>query len=121
MNIERVERIPDLVRDAGSKQSERVEPLRFERLLRASPALGDVAQDDRVTDALPRDVHPLLAMAVGVVLVRTYLTLDHQRHDVEINETIRWIKNLHVPAHRAFTARKRFPIKPTNALIQALA
>src|SRR5713226_3310514 len=98
MAVQRIKRVANLVRHAGGEQGERVYALGLERLLRRAPALGDVAQNHRVTNLLAcsrarrsrrsRDIVPGYRIAV----------LDHQRHDVEINKPVRWIENFHVAA-----------------------
>ena len=49
MNVERVERIADFMRNPGSEQSQRVQPLRLDRLLFAASSFSDVAQNNRVS------------------------------------------------------------------------
>src|ERR1044071_9188070 len=110
MNVERVERISDCMRDAGSKQRQRVQPLRFDRLLFAPPAFGDIMQNNRVADVFSGDVD----------LVVLGFALYYERDAVKINEAIRGIKNFQVAADRAF-ARKRVPIQTAHALVQTSA
>ncbi len=50
MDVERVERIADLVRDPGGEEGERRQSFRLDRLLGRAPVLRDVAQDHGVAD-----------------------------------------------------------------------
>ena len=60
MDVKRVQRIADLMRDAGGEQSERVEPLRLDRLFSGAPRLGNVAQNHGVTDGFAEMASALL-------------------------------------------------------------
>src|SRR5207302_3808104 len=50
MNVERVQWVANLVGNAGGEQSERVEPLRFNRLLFSPAAFRDIAQNNCMPD-----------------------------------------------------------------------
>ena len=52
MNVERVERVADFVCDPGREQRQRIQPFGLDCLPLRAPALSDVAQNHRVTDAL---------------------------------------------------------------------
>src|SRR6516164_751429 len=116
MNVERVERVSDFVRDTGSEQRQRVQALGLDRLLFAAPAFSDVTQNDRMSDLVTRYVD-----LISVVPIRCRLAFDDERHDVEINEPVGWIKNFHVAADRDLTLRKRRPIETAYAFIEAFA
>ena len=44
--------------------------------------------------------------------------LDHQRHDVKIDEAIFRIKNFHVTAQRSDALGKRSPIEAANTFVE---
>src|SRR5438874_4647457 len=90
MDVERVQRIADFMRDACGEKGERIEPLRLDRFFRRAPALRDVAQDNGVAD--------WFGVAGIVDPGYIFASLDHQRHDIKIQESICWIKNFHVAA-----------------------
>ena len=92
VDVEGIQRIPDLVGDPGSEQRERIEPFGFDRLFRRTPGFSDVAENNRVTDGFG-----LFCSAGG----RFVPPFDQERDDVEIQEPVRGIKNLHVAADRA--------------------
>ena len=50
-----------------------------------------------------------------------FAALDHQRHNVKIDEPIRRIKNLDVPADRGAALGQRFPLQAAHPLIEAFA
>ena len=119
MDVERVERIADLVGNARGEQGERIQSLRLNDLLRRAPALGDIAQDHGVAN--------LFAVA-GTVSISgvsdsshgaSLAVFDHQRHDVKIDEAICRIKNFHVPTDWPAALSKRFPIETEDALVEA--
>ncbi len=47
--------------------------------------------------------------------------LDHERHDVEIDEPVRRIKNLHVPAEGGVRLREGLPIEPADLFLERFA
>ena len=55
MDVQRVERIPDLMRDARREQREGGQLLGLDRFLRRTPRFRDVTQDHRITDELLLD------------------------------------------------------------------
>ena len=113
MDVERIQRVPDFVRNASREQSQRIETFRFDRLLRRATAFGDVAQNHGVTDRLrPRRLIFSSASARRSIV---------KRHNVKIDEPVRRIKNLHVATERAGRFRKRVPIQTADAIGQPLA
>src|SRR5438045_4428079 len=44
---------------------------------------------------------------------------DHQRHDIEIDEAIRRIKDFHVATDWPAALRQRLPIKAADALVES--
>ena len=75
MNIQRVQRIPKFVRDAGGEQCQRRNFFRFQRRRRALPGFGDIPENHR---------HP------GHRIVRLF----HQRYDVKTQKPLPGIKHL---------------------------
>src|SRR3984893_200982 len=90
------------------EQGQGVQPFALDCLLHAPPALGDVAQDNRMTH--------LYSRYVDLILGRP--PFDHERNDVKINEAVGWIKNLDIAADRPATLRERPPIQSADALIE---
>jgi hypothetical protein len=54
----------------------------------------------------------------GCGYISRFAVLDHQRHDVKIDEAIFRIKNLHVTTERSATFSKRFPIEATSTFVE---
>jgi hypothetical protein len=50
--------------------------------------------------------------------INSFAILDHQRHDVKIDEAIFRIKNFHVATKRFAALGKRPPIKAANAFVE---
>ena len=104
MNVQRVERITDLMRHTGSQHCKSRKSLHFDRLLRGTVGLSDVAQDDRATDRLA-------FLAIRIV--------THHRNDIKIQQAIIRIKNLQIPAYDiTMRAREGLPVNSSNDLIQ---
>jgi hypothetical protein len=100
VNGEGVERIAQLVGDACGEHGEGIQALAFELLLGAFPCLGDIA-----------DEHD---KAHGGILV-----LDGG--DVEVQEAVFGIKDLHVAADDGAGCHHAVPVQAANALGEALA
>ena len=135
MNVERVERIPDLMRDARGQQSQRVEPLGLECLLSRTATLGDVAQNHGVADVFGRShgpacraealrrrvARPIPDASQGRGYNIRLVLLDQQRHDVKIDHAIGRIENLDVATDRPAALGERFPIESAHALVERFA
>src|SRR5205809_1135558 len=130
MDVQRVERITDLVCNAGGEQRERIQSLRLNDLLCGAPTLGDIAQDHSVANlfTVAGDGDPIRCFTKRYP-VSTYgvsgsshgpslPVFDHQRHDIKIDETICRIKNFHVATDRPAALSKRLPIETADALIE---
>src|SRR6266536_2074506 len=130
MDVQRIERITNLVCNAGGEQRKRIQSLRLNNLLRGAPALGNIAQDHGVADLFAvtrgRDPghfsakrSPFSIAGVSDSSQGPSLTVfDHQGHDVKIDEAICRIKNFHVATDRLSALSERFPIETTDAVIE---
>src|SRR5438034_9840385 len=132
MDVKRVERITNLVRNTGGEQRERMQSLRLNDLLCGAPTLGDIAQDHGVAN--------LFAVVGGGDPIRCFTerghvstygvsgsghgpslaVFDHQRHDIKIDETICRIKNFHVATDRPAALSMRLPIETADVLVEPL-
>ena len=84
---------------------------RLDRFLRRAPRLGDVAQDHRVADHLLHDGLRALARR----------RVEAQRHDVEIQEAMLRIEDLHVAADHLLGLDELVPLEPAQPLAERLA
>jgi hypothetical protein len=95
MDVKRIERVSNLVRYPSRQQRERIQSLGFDRFLCRASALGDVAQNHGMTNLLRCSRR---SRAGNTVPASRIARFDYQWHDVKIDEPIRGIKNLHIPA-----------------------
>src|SRR5438552_639937 len=112
MDVKRVEWISNFVSNSGGQQSERIQSLRLERLLGGAAAFCDIAQDHGVTDLLAR---PVWLIRIGLVHLAT---LNNQRHDVKVDESIGRIKNLHIAADRSAALGEGVPIETAHPFFE---
>src|SRR6266581_9776973 len=101
---------------ARRQQGERIQSLALDRFLRCAPALGNVAHDDGVAD--------LLAVAAVVgrgIFISVHPRLDHQRHDVKVDEPVSRIKNLEVAGNGTTAVGERVPIEATHSFVELFA
>gem|GEM_PF-904936 len=104
MDVERIERVAEFMRHPGGQQREGGEPFGFQRLFRGAARLRDVAQDDGVADDDARFVLFLPDFAL-------------QRGNVEIEDAVFGIENLHVAADHLFRAARHLaPVQPPKPL-----
>src|SRR5438105_4407798 len=99
------------MRDSGGEQSQRIQALALNRFFRGATAFRDIAQDNGVAD--------LVTYSVGLHIFCAML--DYQRHDVEVDESIRWIENFEVARDWPATSGQRMPVQTTHPLIELLA
>src|SRR5438105_15097352 len=99
------------MRDSGGEQSQGIQALAFNCFLGGATAFRDIAQNNGVANLVARSVplHIFCPM------------LDDQRHDVEVDETIRWIKNFEIARHWPATSGEGVPIQSAHPLIELLA
>src|SRR5215467_4825670 len=127
MNVQRVERVADLVGYACCQQCQRIQPFRLNGLLGCPPALGNIAQDHDVSDLGRRSwSHGPVARILFDASQRrgdsaSFTMLDNERHDVKVDEAILRIKNFHVMADWPATLRQRFPIETSDSFVERFA
>src|SRR5438874_7328466 len=109
--MQRVQSIAMLVRYASSEQRQRVQSLRFNRLLRGAPTLGDITQNHGVANLLVLPIQQTLraraCRGLLVDLLASFPVLNHQRHDIKIYEAICRIENFHVATDWSAALRDR--------------
>src|SRR4051812_42522038 len=110
MNVKRVQRIADFVRDARGQEGKSVEPFRLDCLFRRAAAFGDVAKNNGVPHRFGR--------AWIIDPGYSFAPTEDQGYDVEIQEAIRRIENLDVTADSALRLGEQFPIKTADSFIQ---
>ncbi len=91
MDVERVERIAQLMRDAGGEQRDGVELLRFDRFAGLRAARGQVVENN------------------GEAHQRGVLVL--QRHEIKIQVALLGIEDLQVAIHHAALGQDRRPVE----------
>ena len=96
VDVERVERIADLMGHAGGEQGERVEALGLQRFLRLRAGAGEVAHQHHVAERF-----------AGVLAV-----VD--RREIEIQEAVLRIEHLQIAADRAAGFAEALPIQPAD-------
>ena len=103
MDVQRIKRISDLMSYPCRKQRERRKALAFDGLLRGATILGDVAHDDCASDEL---------------LMRIFA---HQRHDIEIQESVLGIEDLQIAADDLTGAGTLGEVQSTDHLSKRFA
>src|SRR5262245_50741240 len=132
MNMKRVQRIPDLVRNACSQQPQRIQTLRLNCLLCCAAAFGDIAQDHHMPNLFrtcsrgrrlrSNSVSDCCTTTAGVdASGYSFAGLHHERNHVKIDETILRIENFHVVTDWSAALSQRSPIETSNALIKPFA
>src|SRR5438552_19031608 len=99
------------MRDAGSEQSQGIQALAFNRFFGGAAAFRDIAQDNSVANLVPCSIGLYIFCAM----------LDHQGHDVEVDESVRWIKNFEIARDRPAASGQRMPVQTTHPLVKPLA
>ena len=111
---QRVERVADLVGHPGGEHGQGVETFLLDGRLRLLTALRDVAHDHGV----PGEAADRIFAVGGRAVVLRVLQLEGD--DVEIEETVRRVEHLHVPADEVARTGERGPIQPAHLRFQRL-